>query len=673
MEPLESVSPPNQDAMSTRCSERLLEKKAKLAAAPRRQQEYRERLRLAAAELSEPLAAAQRRQQECRQRQRLAAATPLNQDAPENQDAHDYHNRLRDTCMFLTCAVCALEDGLKEMQELNLVIKSAVNVVMLQFWASFERNFPIEVVSSLEQPGFLVGANHICKLCLTQLNSQHIPKKALVNGFCCGPVPLFLSILNRTEISMIAIINPMVKLEVHKGGLKSRTDVISFTNDVSFVATSLPRLPQAILRSKSREIQHYRPGLIFDALSWLKVHNELYSNVDIIFPPAWSTLPQVVVPEIMFDENLEDDHHDNATNPSAEAPQETFIVNYGDALSSLSTMAALVMERPSGNKVQRHECDNFEGMAFPILYPYGVGFPLGIQIDWGYINHRIRCGGSYRRFSETTDWLFTHYSYELRKKNGGIAAQAAKLRETNDRVDDQDTSLLINFLKSNAISDPAKMARIRKILKLVQPFAAAIPGSILYMDIQRNRLRSVVNSPITTKNGHWRWFFTQSQSDLHSPLIFDNLVCSDSSSIEDRHAKCDALSKVQRKSMFDQCSLFVSFIFIHLEQEQRRMLLIKNPVMPVRIWKLQQRAFFDCILNGCSKPLGGDVVDWVDKTEFQMKSTIHSHYMLCIHDLSMNEDAVAEMTIATEQKIIGIVSSTMHANNLQVCWHRDDM
>lgn len=39
-------------------------------------------------------------------------------------------------------------------------------------------------------------------------------------------------------------------------------------------------------------------------------------------------------------------------------------------------------------------------------------------------------------------------------------------------------------------------------------------------------------------------------------------------------------------------------------------------------------------------------MDWVDKTEFQMKSTIHSHYMLCIHDLSMNEYAVAEMTSA---------------------------
>jgi hypothetical protein len=37
----------------------------------------------------------------------------------------------------------------------------------------------------------------------------------------------------------------------------------------------------------------------------------------------------------------------------------------------------------------------------------------------------------------------------------------------------------------------------------------------------------------------------------------------------------------------------------------------------------------------------------------------------------MNEDAVAEMTSAAEQRIIGIVSSTIHANNLQVCLHRD--
>ena len=590
---------------------------------------------------------AQRRQQECRERQRLEAATapfaaaaPLNHDAPENRDANDYHDRIRDTCFFFTCAVCALEEGIKTMQFLTPDLKSSVVDVMSPFWILFVRDFPVDVVSTLEQPGFLVGANHICNECLKLLKSTVLPKRALVNGFCCGSVPHVLSILNRTEISMISIVCPLVKVELHKGGMKSRTDVISYTNNVSFIATHLPRLPQAILRAKTRSIQNYRPQLIFDALQWLKNHNKLYRSVDLIFPPEWSDIPRAV-PDIVFDEDNAADDDPSATNPSAVVPTETFIIDYDTGLSSISSMAALVMDRPDGSKVQRHECENFDGMAFPLLYPYGVGFPAGKDIDFSYINHRIQCGSSYRRFAETSDWLFTHYSYELRMKNGGIAAQAAKMRETNDRIDDEDTALLISFLKSSNITDPVKMTRIRKILKIVQPFAAAIPGSYLAMEQERNRLRSLVNSPITTKNGHWRWFFTQAQSDLHSPLIYDNLVqCADSISAA---AAADVLSK-----------------------EQRRLMLMKNPVIPVRCWKLQQQAFFDCILNGFSKPLGGEIIDYVDKTEFQVKATIHSHYMLCIKDPNLSERDADALSEATQQKIVDIVNATVQANSLQV-------
>jgi hypothetical protein len=642
--------------MSTRRSQRQLE------AAVSRRQECERRMQL---EVVEPFAAvtdaistrrsecerrrqleAARRFEEWRERQSeleavepLAALTPSNRDANENRDASDYHDRIRDTCFFFTCAVCALEEGIKTMHSLTPDLKSSVDNVMSSFWILFARDFPGDVVSTLEPPGFLVGANHVCNACLKLLKSGVIPKRALVNGFCCGSVPHVLSILNRTEISMISIVCPLVKVELHKGGIKSRTDVISYTNNVSFIATRLPRLPQAILRAKTRSLQHYRPLLIFDALQWLKIHNNLYCDVELIFPPEWSDIPQAV-PDIVFEEAADDDQ--SATNPSAVVPTETFIIDYNMGLSSMSSMAALVMDRPDGSKVQRHECANFEGMAFPLLYPYGVGFPVGKDIDFGYINHRIQCGSSYRRFAETSDWLFTHYSYELRMKNGGIAAQAAKLRESNDKIDDEDTALLISFLKSSNITDPVKMTRIRKILKLVQPFAAAIPGSHLAMEQERNRLRSLVNSPITTQSGHWRWFFTQAQSDLHSPLIYDNLVqCND---------------RVSAESASEE-----------LSKEQRRLMLIKNPVIPVRCWKLQQQAFFDCILNGVSKPLGGEVIDWVDKTEFQVKSTIHSHYMLCIKDPNLSERDADALSEATQQKIVDIVDATVQANSLQVC------
>ncbi len=103
--------------------------------------------------------------------------------------------------VFFTCAVCALEEGIKTMHFLTPDLKSSVDDVMSPFWILFVRDFPVDVVSTLEQPGFLVGANHICNECLKLLKSTVVPKRALVTGFCCGSVPHVLSILNRTEIS----------------------------------------------------------------------------------------------------------------------------------------------------------------------------------------------------------------------------------------------------------------------------------------------------------------------------------------------------------------------------------------------------------------------------------------------------------------------------------------
>jgi hypothetical protein len=138
----------------------------------------------------------------------------------------------------------------------------------------------------------------------------------------------------------------------------------------------------------------------------------LYSSVDLIFPPEWSDIPQGV-PDIVFDEDIAADDDPSATNPSAVVPTETFIIDYDTGLSSISSMAALVMDRSDGSKVQRHECENFDGMAFPLLYPYGVGFPAGKDIDFSYINHRIQCGSSYRRFAETSIGMSAFYKVGL--------------------------------------------------------------------------------------------------------------------------------------------------------------------------------------------------------------------------------------------------------------------
>ncbi len=118
-----------------------------------------------------------------------------------------------------------------------------------------------------------------------------------------------LSILNRTEVSMISIVNPIVKLEIHEGGMKSRVDVISYSNDVATLAKSFLRRPMAIFWSRSGTVQHYWPQCIFDALCWLKTNNKLYVRVEFLFPPEWNGLQHIDVPETIFDDDHDDDHN----------------------------------------------------------------------------------------------------------------------------------------------------------------------------------------------------------------------------------------------------------------------------------------------------------------------------------------------------------------------------
>jgi hypothetical protein len=159
-----------------------------------------------------------------------------------NLDALQYSNQINETCIFHTCAVCAVTDGLKQLRELTVELKDSVSTVLLSAWVLFQQNVPADVVASLEQPGYLIGAKHICKKCCQSVESGDIPKRALINGYYTGTVPRVLEDLNRSEISMIAIVNPIIKLELHSGGLKSRTDVISYANNVAAIAQKLPRL-----------------------------------------------------------------------------------------------------------------------------------------------------------------------------------------------------------------------------------------------------------------------------------------------------------------------------------------------------------------------------------------------------------------------------------------------
>jgi hypothetical protein len=118
-------------------------------------------------------------------------------------------------------------------------------------------------------------------------SSSKSPPLALVNGHFRGRIPPELLNLNRTELSMICLINCVYTLSMLKPGAHygSTGTVFSIVNDVHSIAANLPRMPTlnevALMRSTDSDSPagfEYSPHKILTALLWLGENNFMYEN-----------------------------------------------------------------------------------------------------------------------------------------------------------------------------------------------------------------------------------------------------------------------------------------------------------------------------------------------------------------------------------------------------------
>ena len=593
-----------------------------------------------------------------------------------SKDAHNYAKAIQATCEFFMCAVCAWEGGIDSMIELNGDIREMLSkntTLPEEFFHlrsdesedGIDYNYRRRVCIEMEEPGVLKGIRHICSKChgkakCGKSTSRAVIPYSMAGGLFCGEPPDVLKNLWAVEVSMVALINPIVTLAVESAyaNISSKPNSFCIENDVIQIAQKLPRLPSkdnwAVFMHQGfggkPDSQHqYRPYYVYEALQWLKENNAMYRDVVMEFPDAWNAAIQdaqrtiavesteytaddvapVRRPPQQESEEVEEAH---PANPSGLPSREFFLVkstDYGPTLEQLKAVARSA-QRPTdalntpifrrsllgANIVQRHEAPDFDAMAFPVLYPYGFGHVPGKSIDVNYVCHRICSGGYYRRFQQTPNYLYTHYSFEMKRTVGGISVLAAN-KSGSDAMTTQDARDLLSYLRDEDGLQPLpaeKMARIRRIMRMVAPFAQKLPGTKVVMDQEKNKMRSLVNSPVTREAGHWRWFVTHAQSDLFSPLLYDNIVTST--------APIDYYDIEQRQEASDK-----------LTKDERVTLMRQNPVIASRIWDLQQTAFFNHVINGEALPLGGKVIDRIKKNEVQDKGSEHGHEILSIqHD-----------------------------------------
>ena len=149
------------------------------------------------------------------------------------------------------------------------------------------------------------------------VRSYCVPKLALFNGLFAGTIPVELIGLTRVEESMINIYSSVTKMFLAGGKHYKVKGGTSYTivNDLTSVAKHLPRMPSiedtAVMRHKKTDVgkeYKYRPFRVYSALNWLKEHNHLYCDIEIIWPINVKYWQETTIPvDIPFIELTDDE------------------------------------------------------------------------------------------------------------------------------------------------------------------------------------------------------------------------------------------------------------------------------------------------------------------------------------------------------------------------------
>jgi hypothetical protein len=231
-------------------------------------------------------------------------------------------------------------------------------------------------------------------------------------------------------------------MAVHHKYPVSMAKTFSVINDLADIAKQLPRMPTAesyaYLKSstsaKSKQCL-YRPSYVKEALEWLKINNIHIRKIPLTYPSDWND----AAAEIELEEEEIDDGDCEALEKSFNEPvstnngtdmqmNEVFFSN-GDELKDQfsqlrENLGIPVMVRGKGDYAHPHTTPYFYILAFPQIYPYGVG-DYSFSNSSKYVKHTLEIGGS-RDFQKVPSYIFSRYYFEMQRKIGGVSTVATK-------------------------------------------------------------------------------------------------------------------------------------------------------------------------------------------------------------------------------------------------------
>lgn len=540
--------------------------------------------------------------------------------------------------------------------------------------------------------GKLPNVTTVCASCLqsltaTKKSKASLPKESLLCGLLQGAVPAELKELTTVEKSMISIYSSVTKASIQSGKHFHTKGATTYTivNDLTSVANTLPRKPDidsfAILKRKrngynsSKEFT-FRPSRVKDALLWLKLHNHLYKDVklnwyhDVAFTWADSTRNDVPCLELdsddeegidielgeALDERVSTNSGTSGNDTEVLAMTESTIVDSAlqemrDIIKANGNVPAMPIENASDTVAVMTDAFQFVtpyknpqwflSKCFPTLFPYGRGCPsdpkstVSCFADHCRLMLRRAGGNEGRRFQNDPNYYFSMYSYEVKRKVGGVAFQAQK-----EQLDEHDESWvedvtagqmkeIIDYVEEATQTTPEILSKvkekeltadeIKKYISRMVPFSTSLKGTPLHIAHERKKLLAMIASPLLKELGSWRWFVTFAPADNYDMRLFE--VCA---------SKDSRLSWQQRSKVARELSL-----------EERIEVLKLHPALAARLFDLKQKCLWDSVIQGKARPFG-EILDTWRRVEFQLRGTPHVHALLSIiFDGIGTDDALA--------------------------------
>jgi hypothetical protein len=185
--------------------------------------------------------------------------------------------------------------------------------------------------------------------------------------------------------------------------------------------------------------------------------------------------------------------------------------------------------------------DHYLSRSFVIEFPYGRGCPSdrdASKRDYHQFRKMMltRGGGPQaRRFQKSTNFIFTMYIYEMRKRLGGVSYRAQKHYLDDNTVQEVDLASpvgevneVIDIFQNNTppaiqtiLNDELTPEATKKLISRLVPYSKNLPGTKMHILYERTKLLAMIPASIITNENSWRYLITFAPPDVYDPRLYD--------------------------------------------------------------------------------------------------------------------------------------------------------